>query len=114
MDYTGYKLYIASASGAIMEMASNAASSVQSAASNTYQNVSESLQSHCASVADRLMNFKYQDRSLLDTSPLFPDTEEPVFVLGEKKSAQFDVEELRQLIQSRIWFTYRRACVCSW
>jgi len=108
MDYTGYKLYIASASGAIMEMASNAASSVQSAASNTYQNVSESLQSHCASVADRLMNFKYQDRSLLDTSPLFPDTQEPVYVLGEKKSAQFDVEELKQLIQSRIWFTYRK------
>ena len=33
-----------SASGAIMELASNAANTVQSAATNTYQNVSVSLQ----------------------------------------------------------------------
>eukprot|EP00088_Acartia_fossae_P058855 TRINITY_DN6932_c0_g1_i7.p1 TRINITY_DN6932_c0_g1~~TRINITY_DN6932_c0_g1_i7.p1 ORF type:complete len:538 (-),score=75.45 TRINITY_DN6932_c0_g1_i7:387-2000(-) len=108
MEYSGYRQYIASASGAIMEMASSAATSVQTAASATYQNVTDSFQSHCASVAEKLMNYKYQDRSLLDTSPLFPDTLQPIYILGEKWSAKHDLEELKQIVQSRIWFTYRK------
>ncbi|XP_035828823.1 cysteine protease ATG4B [Aplysia californica] len=38
----------------------------------------------------------------------FPRTEEPVFILGEVYSAEYDREELKDDIKSRIWVTYRR------
>jgi len=86
----------------------DAASTVQTAASATYTNMSETLQVHCQSVADRLLNYKYQDRSLMDTSPEYPDTLQPIWILGEKWSAKHDLDELRDIVQSRLWFTYRR------
>jgi len=95
-----------------MEMMNGAASSVQSAASNTYFSMSETLQVHCQTVADRLLNYKYQDRSLTDTSPVYPETLKPVYILGEQWSAKHDLEELRDVVQSRLWFTYRRDFPC--
>ncbi|KAL5004676.1 hypothetical protein ScPMuIL_018132 [Solemya velum] len=38
----------------------------------------------------------------------FPRTEEPVYILGEKYSTLYDLDELKQDIKSRLWFTYRK------
>jgi len=91
-----------------MDLMNDAASSVQTAASTTYNSVSESLQSHCQTVATSLLNYKYQDRAILDTSPVYPDTLQPVWILGREWSAKHDLDELREIVQSRLWFTYRR------
>ncbi|KAL4219919.1 Cysteine protease atg4b [Mactra antiquata] len=38
----------------------------------------------------------------------FPKTEEPVHLLGEKYSVLYDLEEIRDDVKSRLWFTYRK------
>ncbi|XP_076306730.1 cysteine protease ATG4B-like isoform X1 [Tachypleus tridentatus] len=38
----------------------------------------------------------------------FPQTEEPVWILGKKYSTLYDLEELRNDVKSKLWFTYRK------
>ncbi|XP_022243878.1 cysteine protease ATG4B-like isoform X3 [Limulus polyphemus] len=38
----------------------------------------------------------------------FPQTEEPVWILGKKYSTLYDLEELRNDVKSKIWLTYRK------
>ena len=38
----------------------------------------------------------------------YPSTDEPVWMLGHHLSAKYDVAELRQLVVSRPWMTYRK------
>ncbi|KAG8548732.1 hypothetical protein GDO81_024391, partial [Engystomops pustulosus] len=41
-------------------------------------------------------------------TPDFPETAEPVWILGKKYSALTEKEELLNDVTSRLWFTYRR------
>lgn len=95
--------YITTASGSIMELASQAAA----VATSTCASVAESLQVSCQAVAGTILSYKYQERSHTDT-PDFPDTLQPVWLLGRQYSARHDLQELRDLVQSRFWFTYRK------
>ncbi|XP_045200560.2 cysteine protease ATG4B-like [Mercenaria mercenaria] len=38
----------------------------------------------------------------------FPRTAEPVYILGEQYSVLYDLEEIRDDVRSRFWFTYRK------
>ncbi|XP_060553657.1 cysteine protease ATG4B-like [Ruditapes philippinarum] len=38
----------------------------------------------------------------------FPRSTEPVFILGEQYSTLYDLEEIRDDVRSRLWFTYRK------
>jgi len=85
--------YVASASNAIMDLASMAATAAVDAANSAHATV---------------LSYKYQevvkDSSLSD----FPNTDEPVWLLGVQFSAKYDLDELRDAVRSRLWFTYRR------
>ena len=39
---------------------------------------------------------------------MYPDTDSPVWLLGHQLSAKYDLVELRELVLSRPWMTYRR------
>jgi len=38
----------------------------------------------------------------------FPQNDKPVWILGKKYSAKYDLDELRAAVKSKIWLTYRR------
>nr|CAD7400011.1 unnamed protein product [Timema poppensis] len=40
-----------------------------------------------------------------------PHTKDPVWILGKKYSAIYDVEMIRRDIRTKLWFTYRRGFV---
>ena len=39
---------------------------------------------------------------------IYPDTDSPVWLLGHQLSAKYDLAELRELVLTRPWMTYRR------
>ena len=39
---------------------------------------------------------------------IYPDTDSPVWMLGHQLSAKYDLAELRELVLTRPWMTYRR------
>ena len=39
---------------------------------------------------------------------VYPDTDSPVWLLGHQLSAKYDLAELRELVLTRPWMTYRR------
>ncbi|XP_050528847.1 cysteine protease ATG4B-like [Daktulosphaira vitifoliae] len=47
------------------------------------------------------------ESSLLELEDI-PQTVEPVWILGKKYSAIIDIQQIRNDIQSRLWFTYRK------
>ena len=39
---------------------------------------------------------------------VYPDTDSPVWLLGHQLSAKYDLAELREIVLTRPWMTYRR------
>jgi len=55
-----------------------------------------------------VLSYKYQEVANDGTTSDFPNTDEPVWLLGVQYSAKYDLDELRDAVRSRLWFTYRR------
>lgn len=85
--------YVTSASNAIMDLASLAATAAVDAANSAHATV---------------LSYKYQELAKDSATSDFPNTDEPVWLLGVQYSAKYDLDELRDAVRSRLWFTYRR------
>ncbi|XP_071999293.1 cysteine protease ATG4B isoform X1 [Engystomops pustulosus] len=62
---------------------------------------------HPAAISLVIATLTYDTLRFSDT-PDFPETAEPVWILGKKYSALTEKEELLNDVTSRLWFTYRR------
>jgi len=89
--------YVVSASSVIMDLVCEAASVASAAATDVAQTAQATV-----------MSYKYQDRTKDNDKDDFPVTDEPVWLLGVQYSAKYDLDELRDAVQSRLWFTYRK------
>jgi len=85
--------YVTSASNAIMDLANMAATAAVGAANSAHATV---------------LSYKYQEVANDGAASDFPNTDEPVWLLGVQYSAKYDLDELRDAVRSRLWFTYRR------
>jgi hypothetical protein len=125
----GYSEYVMSASSSLVDMVTSAASVASSGASQVAdqvtslgQTVAGSVTGVCQEVAQsaqqRFLSYKYEPGS----TPLawggegegelekrdFPLTDDPVWLLGHQFSARYDLEDLRSLVNTRPWLSYRK------
>jgi len=110
---SSYSDYMLSASSSMMYVVRDAASSASSTAASVAGQVAGSVSGVCQEVASsaqqRLLSYKYEAHPLTyDDKPDFPDTDSPVWMLGMQYSAKYDLEELRELVTSRPWLSYRK------
>jgi len=126
----GYSDYVMSASSSLVDMMTSAAAAAGSSASSVAgqvtaigQTVADSVSEVCQvaaqSAQQRLLSYKYEpgSRPLLwsageteteDSEPVFPVTDNPVWLLGQQFSARYDVEDLQLLVSSKPWLSYRK------
>jgi len=88
--------YVVSASTIIMDLVCEAASAAGAAAADAANTAQATV-----------LGYKYQPESSREKVD-FPDTDQPVWLFGVQYSAKYDLEELRDAVRSRLWFTYRK------
>jgi len=114
----GYGGYMVAASSSLLNMAGQAASAAGSVAGQV-QNMGASVRDGVASVcqdvagaaSQRLLSYKYEgnrNTNMVEEQPEYPETDSPVWLLGRQYSARYDLAELRHLVTSRPWLTYRK------
>jgi len=112
---SGYSDYIMSASSSIADIVNNASSVAASAAGQVAYQVSDACHSVAQSAQQKFLSYKYEpgkssgalDCDMEEVS-IYPDTDSPVWLLGHQLSAKYDLAELRELVITRPWMTYRR------
>ena len=108
---SGYSDYVMSASSSLADMVTSAGSSAADLAGQVASSVSEVCHSVASSTQQRILSFKYEQGALTsDSNPEaeYPDTDSPVWLLSRQYSAKYDLEELRELVRSRPWMSYRK------
>jgi len=108
-----YSDYMLSASSSMMEAVCDAATSASSTAASVAGQVATSVSGVCQGVASsaqqKLLSYKYDANTLTyEDRPDYPDTDNPVWMLGQQYSAKYDLEELKELVTSRPWLSYRK------
>jgi len=93
--------YVATASSAIMEMVCDAAAAAGAVAA-------DAANTAAAAAHATVLSYKYQEGPKGNETSDFPETDDPVWLLGRQYSARYDLDELRDAVQSRLWLTYRR------
>ena len=110
---SSYSDYVLSASSSMMDVVLSSASSASSTAATVAGQVACSVSGVCQGVASsaqqKLLSYKYDARPLTcEDKPDYPETDSPVWMLGQQYSARYDLEELRELVTSRPWLSYRK------
>jgi len=110
---SSYSDYVMSASSSMVSLvrdtASSATSSATSAVGQAASSVSGVVQGVAASAQQKLLSYKYDARPLTcEDIPDYPETDSPVWMLGQQFSARYDLQELRELVISRPWLSYRK------
>ena len=110
---SSYSDYVLSASSSMMNNVLDAATSATSSAATAAGQVASSVSGVCHGVASsaqqKLLSYKYEDRQLsYEDKPDYPETDNPVWMLGQQYSARYDLPELRELVTSRPWLSYRK------
>ena len=108
---SGYSDYVMSASSSLADMVSTAGTAAASVAEQVASSVSEVCQSVASSTQQRLLSYKYEGAvggPALGCEEEYPDTDSPVWLLARQFSARYDLEELRDLVSSRPWMSYRK------
>ena len=108
---SGYSDYVMSASSSLADMVSTAGTAAASVAEQMASSVSEVCQSVASSTQQRLLSYKYEGAvggPALGCDEEYPDTDSPVWLLARQFSAKYDLEELRDLVSSRPWMSYRK------
>ena len=108
---SGYSDYVMSASSSLVDMVSTAGTAAASVAEQVASSVSEVCQSVASSTQQRLLSYKYEGAvggPALGCDEEYPDTDSPVWLLARQFSAKYDLEELRDLVSSRPWMSYRK------
>jgi len=112
-----YGDYVVSASSSLMSLANQAASAatnmagqVQSMGSAVAGSVTGACQDVASTATQKFLSYKYEGRTVpqLEEQPDFPETDSPVWMLGKQYSARYDLPELRSLVTTRPWLTYRK------
>jgi len=111
-----YSNYMVAASSSFMNLAGQVGSAAGSVAGQVQvmgETVRDSVAGVCQDVAgaasQRLLSYKYEgNRGKLEEQPEYPSTDNPVWLLGRQYSARYDLQELRSLVTSRPWYTYRK------
>jgi len=106
---TSYSDYMLSASSSMMEMVRDSASSATSAAGQVVSSVSGVCTGVAQQAQQKLLSYKYEARPVTcEDTPDFPETDSPVWMLGQQYSARYDLAELRELVTTRPWLSYRK------
>jgi len=116
---SSYSDYIMSASSSIADIVSTAGTAAASAAGQVAGQVSDACHTVASSAHQRLLSYKYEAgarpggalqcvHQLEPGTSVYPDTDSPVWMLGHQLSAKYDQAELRDLVLSRPWMTYRK------
>ena len=121
---------VSGAGSAAAQAVSGAGSAVGQAAGQVATQVTEACHTVAHSAQQKLLSYKYEPARITGwlkyffdvlekyfryhsgsqdcDSDEYPDTDEPVWMLGLQFSAKYDTSELRDLVSSRPWMTYRR------
>lgn len=110
---SGYSEYVMTASSSLADMVSSAGSTAADLAGQVASSVSEVCQSVASSTQQRILAYKYEPGAVgceggSEEECEYPDTDSPVWLLSRQYSAKYDLEELRELVQSRPWMSYRK------
>jgi len=93
----------------VRDAASSASMSAAAAAGQVASSVSGVCQGVAASAQQKLLSYKFEENQLTYADkPDYPETDNPVWMLGQQYSARYDLEELRELVSSRPWLSYRK------
>ena len=93
----------------VCDAATSATSSAATAAGQVASSVSGVCHGVASSAQQKLLSYKYEDRQLsYENMPDYPETDSPVWMLGQQYSARYDLPELRELVTSRPWLSYRK------
>lgn len=104
---SGYSDYVMSASSSLVDMVSTAGTAAASVAEQVASSVSEVCQTVASSTQQRILSYKYEGPAV-SCDEEYPDTDSPVWLLARQFSAKYDLEELRDLVSSRPWMSYRK------
>jgi len=100
------------ASSSLLSMAGQAASAAGNVAGSVRDGVASVCQDVAGAASQRLLSYKYEGNrnmnNMVEEQPEYPETDSPVWLLGRQYSARYDLTELRQLVTSRPWLTYRK------
>jgi len=106
---SSYSDYMLSASNSMMELVRDGATSATTAAGQVVSSVSEVCTGVAQQAQQKLLSYKYEAKSVTcEDLPDFPETDSPVWMLGHQYSARYDLTELRELVRSRPWLSYRK------
>ena len=107
---SGYSDYVMSASSSLADMVSSAGTAAASVAEQMATSVSEVCQNVASTTQQRILSYKYEGAvaGAVTCEEEYPDTDSPVWLLARQFSAKYDLEELRDLVSSRPWMSYRK------
>ena len=110
---SGYSGYIMSASSSIADIVTNAGTAAATAAGQVACQVTEVAHSVAQTAQQKLLSYKYEPGGaggaieLVRDEDVYPDTDNPVWILGYQLSAKYDLTELKELVLTRPWMSYR-------